>query len=148
MDLLLSPRYGHVILVGGFPVLSAVNWPLDEQYYFEGFPLVRIDLNDWRARREGGRGGLAFFTIPTCFLLLMIPLETLNEHAIQSIKFFPYILKTIICIVFIYNCHQLPTTWDSLRKPFSFLILTILINCVMMHRAGPGHEFSQKCPFF
>ena len=55
-------------------------------------------------------GGLAFFTIPTCFLSLMIPLETLNEHAIQSIKFSPYILKTIICIVFIFNCHQLPTT--------------------------------------
>ena len=54
-------------------------------------------------------GGLAFFTIPTCFLSLMIPLETLNEHAIQSIKFSPYILKTIICILFIFNCHQLPT---------------------------------------
>ena len=54
--------------------------------------------------------GLAFFTIPTCFLLLMIPLETLNEHAIQSIKFSPYILKTIIGIVLIFNCHQLPTT--------------------------------------
>ena len=106
--------------VGGFPVLPAVNWPLEVQYYFEGFPLVRIDLNDWRARREGGRGGLAFFTIPTCFLLLMIPPETLNEHAIQSIKFSPYILNTIICIVFIFNCHQLPTTWDSLRKSFSF----------------------------
>ena len=53
----LSPRYGNVILVSGYPVLKAVNWPQHEcaisgcrlPYQLEGvefnigFPVVRTD---------------------------------------------------------------------------------------------------------
>ena len=41
MGLLLSPWYGHVILVSDYPVVTAVNWSLNLQYHFEGVPLIR-----------------------------------------------------------------------------------------------------------
>ena len=59
----LSPQYGHVILVGGYTILTAVSWPQhgyaiqgcrlpdqQERLTFNvGFPVVRTD------RRSGGR---------------------------------------------------------------------------------------------
>ena len=37
----MSPRYGHVILVSGYPVLKAVNWPLSQMSNIKDVDLPR-----------------------------------------------------------------------------------------------------------
>ena len=42
----MSPRYGHVILISGYPVLTAVNWPYCEKW-MSNIKDVRLPRHAW-----------------------------------------------------------------------------------------------------
>ena len=42
----LSPRYGHLILISGYPVLTAVNWPYCEKW-MSNIKDVRLPRHAW-----------------------------------------------------------------------------------------------------